>query len=212
MPPPADHPDLAPDMLLSAYAAGVFPMDDAQGRLRWYRPDPRGVVPLGDGFHVGKNLRRRVRQGTLEATTDRCFERVMRRCAEGRPMWISERLIRAYMQLHAIGAAHSVEVWKEGELVGGLYGVAVGGAFCGESMFSRQTDASKVALVYLVDTLQRAGFVLLDTQWTTPHLEQFGAYEISARQYEERLARALALRPDWPDRLVRPDQTVSFSD
>lgn len=210
--PPPDHPDLAPDVLLSAYASGVFPMDDASGVLGWYRPDPRGVIPLDARFHVGKNLRRRVRQGAFEATTDRCFARVVEACARDRPVWISERIARAYERLNRLGFAHSVEVWQGGALAGGLYGVALGGAFCGESMFSRRTDASKVALVYLVDTLRRAGFALLDTQWTTPHLEQFGAYEISASAYEHRLSAALSLQPTWPDRLVRPDRTVSYPD
>ena len=198
-------PDLQPDVLLGAYAQGVFPMDNEAGELRWFRPHMRGLLPLDDRFHVGKNLRKRVRQQRFDVTTDRDFAAVMHACADEREMWISDRMIAAYVRLHEFGFAHSVEVWQNGEVVGGLYGVAVGGAFCGESMFTRATDASKVALVYLVDTLRRQGFRLLDTQWVTDHLAQFGAYEVEADRYEQLLADALTIRPDWPQTLAYPD-------
>ncbi len=204
-------PDLQPDVLLGAYAQGLFPMDDEAGDLRWFRPILRGLLPLDDRFHVGKNLRKRVRQQRFQVTTDRAFPAVMRACAHDREMWISDRMIAAYVRLHDVGFAHSVEVWQDGELVGGLYGVAIGGAFCGESMFTRATDASKVALVYLVDTLRRQGFRLLDTQWTTDHLAQFGAYEVEADRYEQLLSDALTIRPDWPDTLAYPDLVVPLS-
>ncbi len=204
-------PDLQPDVLLGAYAQGLFPMDDEAGNLRWFRPQLRGILPLDDGFHVGKNLRKRVRQQRWDVTTDRDFEAVMSACAEGREMWISDRMIAAYARLHELGWAHSVEVWQDGELIGGLYGVTIGGAFCGESMFSRSTDASKVALVWLVGTLRRQGFRLLDTQWTTDHLVQFGAYEVEADRYEQLLARALTIRPAWPHTLAYPDTVVPLS-
>ncbi len=203
-------PDLQPDVLLSAYAQGIFPMDDEAEDLRWFRPQMRGLLPLDDRFHVGKNLRKRVRQQRFEVTTDRDFESVMRACADGREMWISPRMIAAYVRLHRVGFAHSVEVWRQGELVGGLYGVAIGGAFCGESMFARATDASKVALVYLVDTLRRHGFRLLDTQWTTDHLAQFGAHEVGADRYEQLLSDALTIRPVWPATLTYPDLVVPY--
>jgi leucyl/phenylalanyl-tRNA--protein transferase len=193
---------LSPDLLLHAYAIGAFPMadPDAGGQIGWYAPDPRGVIPL-DGFRVPRSLRRVVRQGRFEVRTDTAFEAVVRACAapaRGRETtWISSDIVAAYTALHARGAAHSVECWRGGALVGGLYGVALGGAFFGESMFHRETDASKVALVHLVDRLRAGGFALLDTQWTTDHLARFGAVEIPREVYERRLARALRLPARW---------------
>jgi leucyl/phenylalanyl-tRNA--protein transferase len=193
---------LSPDLLLHAYAIGAFPMadPDADGQIGWYAPDPRGVIPL-DGFRVPRSLRRVVRQGRFEVRTDTAFEAVVRACAapaRGRETtWISSDIVAAYTALHARGAAHSVECWRGGALVGGLYGVALGGAFFGESMFHRETDASKVALVHLVDRLRAGGFALLDTQWTTDHLARFGAVEIPREVYERRLARALRLPARW---------------
>ncbi len=199
--------DLTPELLLHAYRHGVFPMADADegGAIYWYAPDPRAVIPLGDGFHIPKSLRKRVRSRAFRVTADRAFERVIRACAAPAPgregTWISEEIVQAYTALHRLGVAHSVECWQEGEggpvLAGGLYGVALGAAFFGESMFHRARDASKVALVHLVRRLRRGGFVLLDTQFITPHLARFGAYEISQAVYDVRLARALQLSARW---------------
>jgi leucyl/phenylalanyl-tRNA--protein transferase len=182
---------LTADLLIRAYCAGVFPMADGRdGPLSWYAPDPRAVMPL-ETFHVPRSLRRTLTRGVFESRTDTAFTAVMRACAAREETWISEEIVRAYTDLHRLGLAHSVESWREGELVGGLYGVALGGAFFGESMFSRATDASKVALVVLVERLRARGFTLLDVQFLTPHLARFGAVEISRREYERRLAGAL---------------------
>jgi leucyl/phenylalanyl-tRNA--protein transferase len=176
------------DLLLAAYASGWFPMADDEGTLSWYSPDPRGVLPL-DTFHASTRLRRVVRHGHFQVEVNTAFEEVVRACAvaERDPgdtgTWISEEIVESYVALHELGYAHSVETWRGGQLVGGLYGVALGGAFFGESMFHRATDASKVALVALVDRLRARGFTLLDTQWVTAHLEQFGATEISRADY-----------------------------
>ena len=184
------------DLLLAAYASGWFPMADDEGRVAWYSPDPRGVIPL-DRFHAPARLRRTVRQGTFRVEVDRAFEQVIRACAEAERdgtdhgTWISEEIVETYCALHANGHAHSVETWDGDRLVGGLYGVALGGAFFGESMFHRATDASKVALVALVDRLVSRGFVLLDTQWVTDHLKQFGAIEIPRSRYLRQLQAAL---------------------
>lgn len=183
------------DMLIRAYAQGIFPMahEEHDWEVYWYAPDPRTIIPL-DTFHVPKRLGRTVRQGKFEIRYNSAFEQVMRECAKPRKgdgIWISEDLIRAYTDLHHHGIAHSVETWQDGELVGGLYGVAIQGLFAGESMFSRATDASKVALVHLVERLKERGFVLLDTQFTTDHLKRFGAIEISREDYESRLQEAL---------------------
>ena len=163
------------------------------GEIAWFSPDPRGVMPL-DAFHVPARLARVIRSGRFETVTDRDFEGVMRACAlrpRGEGTWISEEIIQSYLALHRLGIAHSVEVWRENGLVGGLYGVHLGAAFFGESMFHRETDASKVALAALVDRLTRRGFHLLDVQWLTPHLAQFGAVEIPRRRYLARLKQAL---------------------
>lgn len=183
---------LDPQALLSAYAQGVFPMTDPDGRTRWYTADPRGIIPL-DTFHVPRTLRQIVRQQRFEIRINHDFVGTMRGCMEGRRggSWISERLIRAYVLLHEMGFAHSVETWQDGQLVGGLYGVSLGAAFFGESMFHRVRDASKVALVHLVQRLQQRGYDLLDTQAATPHLRRFGCIEIPAEEYLRRLDRAL---------------------
>ena len=186
--------ELTPELLLSAYAQGVFPMADDDGRIFWYDPDPRAILPLNE-FHVPRSLRRIVRRGDYLVKRDTGFGDVIRSCAapvEGRAnTWISEELVVAYERLHRLGFAHSVESWYQGELVGGLYGVALNGLFAGESMFSRRTDASKVALVHLVSHLRRQGFLLLDIQIMTEHLQQFGAIEISRHRYKKLLALAL---------------------
>jgi len=162
------------------------------GQIGWFSPDPRGILPL-ESFHVPTRLARVVRSQQFQVTVNRAFEAVMRACAD-RPdsgTWISEEIFQSYVALHRLGLAHSVETWQGEDLAGGLYGVHLGGAFFGESMFHRVRDASKVALVSLVDRLQRRGFRLLDTQWVTPHLEQFGAIEIPRREYLARLKKAL---------------------
>jgi leucyl/phenylalanyl-tRNA--protein transferase len=181
-----------PALLVRAYRKGLFPMALEDGEIGWFSPDPRGILPI-DTFHVPGRLARLVRQAPYAITIDRAFEDVMRACAE-RPRegtWISEEIVESYAALHRLGLAHSAEVWSGEELVGGLYGVHLGGAFFGESMFHRATDASKLALVALVDRLARRGFTLLDTQWITPHLAQFGAIEIPRAEYLRRLEDAL---------------------
>ncbi|GMU78939.1 MAG: hypothetical protein AMXMBFR46_17320 [Acidimicrobiia bacterium] len=186
--------DLEPGTLLEAYRAGLFPMRlAANGPLGWWAPEPRGVIPL-DGLIVHRSLRRSARR--FSVTVDRCFTEVMRGCATGRPGgWIDDGFVEAYTRLHRLGWAHSVEVWTLGdppELVGGCYGVAIGGLFAGESMFHRARDASKVALVALVDRLRRGGGVLFDVQWCTPHLASLGAVVVSRDEYATLLAAAVA--------------------
>lgn len=185
--------NITPELLVSAYVQGIFPMG-IEGRIGWFSPDPRGVLPL-DAFHVSKTLAQLVRSEKFEVRFDTDFAGVMRACAD-RPdgTWISDSIIAAYVELHELGLAHSVESWRAGHLVGGLYGVSLGGAFFGESMFHRQRDASKVALVALVDRMRERGFALLDIQYATPHLERFGATEIRRDDYLVQLEKSLALR------------------
>jgi leucyl/phenylalanyl-tRNA--protein transferase len=189
---------LSVDLLVSAYASGWFPMAVGNGEIRWFSPDPRGIIPL-DTFHIPRRLARVVRQGTFEIVINRDFEAVIRACAEAdrdpedAGTWIDAEIFDSYCALHEAGFAHSVEAWRDGRLAGGLYGVALGGAFFGESMFHHVTDASKVALVALVERLRTRGFTLLDTQWTTEHLEQFGAIEIPRSRYLRLLSEALKL-------------------
>jgi len=185
-------PELEPDTLLGAYASAMFPMADDEGGIMWFSPDPRAVLPLC-GFHVSKNLRRRCRSARFEVTIDRDFPAVMAACADRQDgVWISHDIIEAYTRLHELGFAHSVETRLNGELVGGLYGVSFGGAFFGESMFFRETDASKVALVYLVQRMTEREFSLLDVQFTTAHLRQFGVVEIPRCDYLRELKIALS--------------------
>ena len=187
---------LTPEILIRAYAAGIFPMAESADdpELFWVDPTRRGILPL-DAFHVPRRLQRVLRRNVFEVRVDTDFTAVMRGCAEAsetRPItWINDEIIRLYSALFERGAAHSVECWQEGALVGGLYGVSLGAAFFGESMFSRVTDASKVALVELVARLRRGGYRLLDTQFLTPHLARFGAVEISRAHYHRLLAKAL---------------------
>lgn len=183
---------LDPALVIRAYSEGIFPMGMEDGAIGWFSPDPRGIIPL-DAFHVPTRLRRRLRHQPFDVTFDRAFESVMRACAvrEDDGTWISEAIIECYVALHRMGLAHSVEVWRRGDLVGGLYGVHLGAAFFGESMFHHATDASKVALVALVERLTDRRFQLLDIQWVTPHLSQFGAVEISREDYLQRLKAAL---------------------
>jgi leucyl/phenylalanyl-tRNA--protein transferase len=185
---------LTPETVLQAYCAGIFPMalDRHSTEIRWFDPEARGVLPIDD-LHVSKKLRRVIRQQPYRITFDLAFEDVMRGCADSRPdTWINDEIIRLYTELHKQGHAHSVEAWDGGKLVGGLYGIAMGGAFFGESMFSTADDASKVALVYLVARLWRQGFELLDTQFINDHLKQFGVYEVPRDEYRRRLKMAVA--------------------
>jgi leucyl/phenylalanyl-tRNA---protein transferase len=183
---------LDPQTLLAAYAQGAFPMTDRDGVTRWYTADPRGIIPL-DQFHVPRTLRQLVRQDRFDIRINHDFPGTMRACMSvHRPGgWISDEIIHAYTRLHELGYAHSVEAWQDGKMAGGLYGVALGGAFFGESMFHRRRDASKVALVHLVQRLLERGFDLLDTQATTAHLERFGAIEVPALTYLHLLQQAL---------------------
>jgi leucyl/phenylalanyl-tRNA--protein transferase len=192
---------LEPGMLLSAYAQGVFPMADRDGVVRFYTADPRGLVPLDDRFHVPHTLGQLIRKDppVFEVHVNRDFEATMRACMQNRKggTWINNALIEAYSHLHEIGFAHSVETWQDGKLVGGLYGVSLGAAFFGESMFHTKTDASKVALVYLVNRLRQRNFELLDSQSTTSHLRRFGAYELPADDYIKLLDKALLKSRDF---------------
>jgi len=188
---------LSPERLLWAYAHGVFPMVE-EGRLMWFSPDPRGLMPLDERFHVSRSLRQTIRKGRFECTVDNCFAAVMDFCAErpGEGTWISPEMKIAYGRLHEAGFAHSVEAWPagrvgEGDSAGGLYGVAIGGAFFAESMFHRQSDAGKVALVCLVERLKACGFSILDVQWTTPNLRHFGAFDVPRDEYLAMLGRAI---------------------
>lgn len=178
-------------LLLHAYRNAVFPMAMPDGEVAWFSPDPRAIIPLDDGFHVPHGLRRALNKGRFEIRIDTAFKAVMQRCAERDETWINEEILDSYVNLHRLGHAHSVEAWLEGQLVGGLYGVALGGAFFGESMFHTATDASKVALHALVVRLRARGYSLLDTQWITPHLRTFGAHEISRADYRTRLQQCI---------------------
>jgi leucyl/phenylalanyl-tRNA--protein transferase len=181
-----------PDLLLQGYRFGVFPMAMGDDSIEWFSPDPRAILPL-EGFHVPHALRRLLRRKPFEIMIDSAFSEVIQRCAERQDTWINREIIESYTRLHELGHAHSVEAWKEEKLAGGLYGVAVGAAFFGESMFHRVTDASKIALVALVEHLRTRKFVLLDTQWLTPHLQQFGGVQISRSHYLRLLHRAVDL-------------------
>jgi leucyl/phenylalanyl-tRNA---protein transferase len=187
-------PELPLSVLRAAYVDGWFPMGERGTRLiEWFSPDPRGVLPL-TAFHVPARLGRTLRAGRFEIRVDTAFAAVMDHCAERDDTWISDVIRETYQALHVDGDAHSVECWRDGRLVGGLYGVALGGAFFGESMFHVETDASKVALAALVERLRARGYSLLDLQWVTPHLAQFGATEIRRGQYLQQLRQALARR------------------
>jgi leucyl/phenylalanyl-tRNA--protein transferase len=180
------------ELLLQGYRLGVFPMAMEDNSIEWFSPDPRAILPL-DKFHVPHALRRAWQKKTFEIRLNQRFGEVIRACADREDTWISREIVESYENLHETGWAHSIEAWSEGKLAGGLYGVAIGGAFFGESMFHRETDASKVALLALVEHLRAQKFVLLDTQWLTPHLAQFGAIEIPRDHYVKLLARAVEL-------------------
>ncbi len=184
---------LTPQLVLHAYQVGAFPMGEPEGGIGWYSPDPRCVFPL-ERFHVPRTVRQVIARAVFEVRIDTAFDQVIAACAD-RPegTWISDDILAVYRTLHRRGYAHSVECWQKADLAGGLYGVALGGAFFGESMFTRISNASKVALAALVERLRARGFALLDTQWITPHLARFGAVEIPRREYLRRLRMALAL-------------------
>ena len=183
---------IAPEVLLQGYRLGVFPMGMEDGSIEWFSPDPRGVLPLDD-FHVPHALDRVLRKKIFEIRLDSDFAQVIRRCAKRPETWINDEIIKSYTRLHESGHAHSVEAWMDNKLAGGLYGVSLGGAFFGESMFHEKTDASKVALYSLVEHLRERRFVLLDTQWLTPHLQQFGGRQMARRDYMHLLTRAVTL-------------------
>jgi len=187
---------LPPDLLISAYSQGWFPMAHEDGELYWHDPDPRAIMPLKE-FHIPRSLKRTIKKGELEIRLNTAFSDVMAGCAAPAPdreeTWINEDIFEAYTHLYQMGFAHSVETWRDGQLVGGLYGIALRGLFAGESMFSFERDASKVALVYLVEHLKKKGFLLLDIQYMTDHLRRFGAVEIPADTYKARLQVAMTL-------------------
>lgn len=188
---------LTTEILEAAYRAGAFPMADRYGRVEFYRSDPRSVLELGS-LRVSKSLARVIRQGRYEVFVDRDFEGVIRACADREETWINAEIVRAFLDLHHAGKAHSVEAYHRDQLVGGLYGVTLGGAFMGESMFSRMSDASKVCLYHLVERLKERGYVLLDCQIQNDHLARMGAVEIPEEEYLRRLGRALALDRSFP--------------
>jgi leucyl/phenylalanyl-tRNA--protein transferase len=181
---------IPPDVLLYAYRVGIFPMALDDGEIHWFSPDPRAILPL-DRFHVPKRLQRVLRHNRFEIRVDHAFRDVMAACARHDDTWINDEIIESYVALHGLGFAHSVEAWQDETLVGGLYGVTLRGAFFGESMFHAATDASKVALVALVERLNDRQYALLDIQWQTEHLERFGAIEIPRAEYMTRLEAAM---------------------
>jgi leucyl/phenylalanyl-tRNA--protein transferase len=191
-----EQPAITPEILLRAYAAGMFPMAESADdpEVYWVQPKIRGIIPL-DEFHISKSLAKKLRQKPFDITINKAFDKVMEFCAEAtddRPTtWINPLILTIYKELHRMGYTHSVEAWEGEELVGGLYGVSLGSAFFGESMFSRRTDASKICLVHLVERLKERKFTLLDTQFTTDHLKTFGAVDIPRKDYEKLLEKAM---------------------
>ena len=182
---------LNPELLHAAYSQGYFPMPDGDsGEILWFRPDPRAIIPL-DGFHTSRSLRRTINKSIFEITYDRAFTEVMKGCSEHPETWINQEFLDVYSQMHSLGLAHSVEVWYQQNLVGGTYGVCLGGAFFAESKFHRKTDASKVALYYLVEHMKEKGLTLLECQFLTPHLKSLGAIEVSDHEYLDLLKEAL---------------------
>lgn len=194
---PADALNITARHLLQAYAAGIFPMAESRDDpgVFWVDPQHRGVLPL-NGFHISRSLARRMRRGGYSVTLNTTFAGVVDACAAREETWINEEIRELYLELHQIGHAHSFEVWEDGQLAGGVYGVTLGAAFFGESMFSARTDGSKLALAHLVSHLKKCGFVLFDTQFLTPHLASLGAVEIPRSEYRSRLAEALACEAD----------------
>ncbi len=190
--------NLTPEILEACYRAGAFPMADGYGRVEFYRSDPRSILEL-EALHVSKSLARVIRKGTYEVFVNRDFEAVIKACAARRETWINADIIEGFLRFHSAGKAHSVEAYRDGELAGGLYGVALGGAFMGESMFSRMTDASKVCFYYLVEHLKERGYALLDCQIQNDHLARLGAVEIPGDEYLRRLESALTLDRSFVD-------------
>jgi leucyl/phenylalanyl-tRNA--protein transferase len=184
---------IPPEILLEAYAEGVFPMAE-DGEILWFSPERRGLIPLDERFHIPHGLAKSLRRRPFEVRWNTAFREVMLGCAARDETWIDEVILESYCTLHDLGHAHSVECWDVDGLQGGLYGVALRGVFFGESMFSRKTDASKIALVALVERLREKEFTLLDTQWMTAHLKQFGGYEMSRKDYQNALAKALEIQ------------------
>lgn len=187
---------LDPVILVRAYAQGIFPMADKHGTIHWYAPDPRAILEYHN-FHISRSLRATIRKSVYEIRMDTAFEQVMRYCGAREETWINEEFIKTYTYLHKVGLGHSVEAWQNGRLMGGLYGIALGGAFMGESMFSDATDASKVCLAALIKHLHTRGYILHDTQFLTPHLATLGVTEISRAEYERRLYTAIQLPCSW---------------
>jgi leucyl/phenylalanyl-tRNA---protein transferase len=197
---------LSPEMLLRAYAIGIFPMAESRDdpEIHWVDPRRRGVIPL-EGFHISRSLARRIRNCGWTVTVNRDFTGVLDGCADRPETWISAPIRALYLALHRRGRAHSLELWQDDALIGGVYGVELGGAFFGESMFSRRTDASKVALAWLVHRLRAGGFALFDAQFLTPHLRSLGAIEIARAEYHAALGAALALNADFQPGRYSPD-------
>lgn len=198
--------DITPTLLLRAYANGVFPMAESAGsdEVFWVDPKTRGIMPL-DGLHVSRSTKKALRRADFRVTVDQCFEQVVRACADRPETWINDEIFELYGTLHRLGYAHSVEVWRDDQLIGGLYGVSLGRAFFGESMFSSATNGSKIAMIWLVARLRVGGFQMLDTQFLTDHLASLGAIEVSRQTYRDMLSDALtdagdffALRADVP--------------
>ena len=189
---------ITPELLLNAYASGLFPMAERRDdpEIFWVDPRRRGVFPL-EGFHISRSLARRMRRSAPQVTVNRAFAEVVDACADRPETWINAEIRQLYLELHHLGHAHSLELWEGEHLIGGVYGVALGAAFFGESMFSRRVDASKIALAYLVDRLRLAGFRLFDAQFLTPHLASLGAVEVTRAEYRRRLEAALAASADF---------------
>ena len=194
---------IPPEILLDAYSRGAFPMAE-DGEILWFSPERRGLIPLDDRFHIPHGLAKSLKRQPFEIRWNTAFREVMSGCAERDETWIDQVILNSFCALHDSGHAHSVECWDADGLQGGLYGVALPGVFCGESMFSRKIDASKIALVALVARLREKEFSLLDTQWMTPHLRQFGGYELPRRGYHAALRKAYAAGSQelWPGRAV----------
>ena len=201
--------EITPSVLLRAYSCGIFPMSESADdpTIFWVEPEQRGIIPL-KGFRVASRLARTVRSDVYRVTVNTAFRQTLAGCAAPQPgrdeTWINEEIVESYVNLHRLGCAHSVEAWRDGRLAGGLYGVCQGGAFFGESMFHRETDASKVALHALVQRLKARGFTLLDTQWLTPHLRTFGAFEVPRAVYRELLAASLKVTAHFNGELPPP--------
>jgi len=194
----SDTTELTPELLLRAYCSGVFPMAESADtdEVFWVDPEARGIIPL-NGLHVSKSLRKRLLSGGYNFTADACFERVLDACADREETWINASIKTQYTELHRLGFAHSIEVWRDEDLIGGLYGVSISGAFFGESMFSAQTDGSKLALIALIARLNFGGFQLLDTQFINDHLITLGGVEIPRRKFRKMLKDALLVNADF---------------